>query len=99
MLANRQLLLEGTTLRCMPLPSVPPLGSELADDRSTRMISPCRIFIMQSKQKCVSFDRNAHIPTNIARASLSSQLFFPGPLAFCKKAVERVNSEKNILNR
>ena len=25
-------------------------------------------------------------------------LFFPGPLAFCKKAVERVNSEKNILN-
>ena len=25
-------------------------------------------------------------------------LFFPGPLAFCKKAVERVNSDKNILN-
>ena len=25
-------------------------------------------------------------------------LFFPDPLAFCKKAVERVNSEKNILN-
>ena len=25
--------------------------------------------------------------------------FFPGPLAFCKKAVERVRSEKNILNR
>ena len=25
-------------------------------------------------------------------------LFFPGPLAFCKKAVERVSSEKNILN-
>ena len=24
--------------------------------------------------------------------------FFPGPLAFCKKAVEKVNSEKNILN-
>ena len=24
--------------------------------------------------------------------------FFPSPLAFCKKAVERVNSEKNILN-
>ena len=24
--------------------------------------------------------------------------FFPGPVAFCKKAVERVNSEKNILN-
>ena len=24
--------------------------------------------------------------------------FFPGPLAFYKKAVERVNSEKNILN-
>ena len=24
--------------------------------------------------------------------------FFPGPPAFCKKAVERVNSEKNILN-
>ena len=23
---------------------------------------------------------------------------FPGPQAFCKKAVERVNSEKNILN-
>ena len=26
------------------------------------------------------------------------RLFFPGPLAFCKKAVERVSSEKNILN-
>ena len=25
-------------------------------------------------------------------------ILFPGPLAFCKKAVERVNSEKNILN-
>ena len=25
-------------------------------------------------------------------------LFFPGPQAFCKKAVERVRSEKNILN-
>ena len=25
-------------------------------------------------------------------------IFFPGPLAFCKKAVERVSSEKNILN-
>ena len=25
-------------------------------------------------------------------------VFFPGPLAFYKKAVERVNSEKNILN-
>ena len=25
-------------------------------------------------------------------------VFFPGPLAFCKKAVERVSSEKNILN-
>ena len=24
--------------------------------------------------------------------------FFPGPLAFCKKAVERVSNEKNILN-
>ena len=24
--------------------------------------------------------------------------FFPGPPAFCKKAVERVDSEKNILN-
>ena len=29
---------------------------------------------------------------------LSQLLFFPGPLAFYKKAVERVNSEKNILN-
>ena len=26
------------------------------------------------------------------------RIFFPGPPAFCKKAVERVNSEKNILN-
>ena len=25
-------------------------------------------------------------------------MFFPGLLAFCKKAMERVNSEKNILN-
>ena len=25
-------------------------------------------------------------------------LFIPSPLAFCKKAVEMVNSEKNILN-
>ena len=30
---------------------------------------------------------------------LLSHTFFPGPQAFCKKAVERVNSEKNILNR
>ena len=29
----------------------------------------------------------------------NTDYFFPGPLAFCKKAVERVNSEKNILNR
>ena len=29
---------------------------------------------------------------------ISKYYFFPGPLAFCKKAVERVNSEKNILN-
>ena len=28
----------------------------------------------------------------------SGQPFFPGPPAFCKKAVERVNSEKNILS-
>ena len=28
----------------------------------------------------------------------SYENIFPGPLAFCKKAVERVNSEKNILN-
>ena len=27
-----------------------------------------------------------------------TELFFPGPQAFCKKAVERVRSEKNILN-
>ena len=33
-----------------------------------------------------------------ARFSKSRNAFFPGPLAFCKKAVERVNSEKNILN-
>ena len=36
---------------------------------------------------------------NDSSAILSIVLvFFPGPLAFCKKAVERVNSEKNILN-
>ena len=29
---------------------------------------------------------------------LSQDQFFPGPPAFCKKAVERVRSEKNILN-
>ena len=29
----------------------------------------------------------------------SWSVFFPSTLAFCKKAVERVNSEKNILNR
>ena len=28
-----------------------------------------------------------------------SYQFFAGPLAFCNKAVERVNSEKNILNK
>ena len=32
-------------------------------------------------------------------AILYDKLFFPGPLAFWKKAVERVRSEKNILNR
>ena len=37
---------------------------------------------------------------NSVHSTLSSKdyLFFPGPLAFCKKAVERVSSEKNILN-
>ena len=30
--------------------------------------------------------------------SLRNLKVFPGPLAFCKKAVERVNSQKNILN-
>ena len=30
--------------------------------------------------------------------SYTHEQFFPGPLAFCKKAVERVSSEKNILN-
>ena len=29
---------------------------------------------------------------------LAQDRFFPGPQAFCKKAVERVRSEKNILN-
>ena len=29
---------------------------------------------------------------------LMQDRFFPGPQAFCKKAVERVRSEKNILN-
>ena len=29
---------------------------------------------------------------------ISNFQFFPGPQAFCKKAVERVRSEKNILN-
>ena len=29
----------------------------------------------------------------------SGSQFFPGPQAFCKKAVERVRSKKNILNR
>ena len=33
-----------------------------------------------------------------AELSYSALIFFPGPLAFCKKAVERVSSEKNILN-
>ena len=37
------------------------------------------------------------IPLRIYRA-LVDVLFFPGPQAFCKKAVERVRSEKNILN-
>ena len=30
---------------------------------------------------------------------ITISLFFPGPQAFCKKAMERVRSEKNILNR
>ena len=38
-----------------------------------------------------------NIPTTIIIIILFL-IFFPGPLAFCKKAVERVNSEKNILN-
>ena len=32
------------------------------------------------------------------RTRSSKSNIFPGPLAFCKKAVERVSSEKNILN-
>ena len=34
----------------------------------------------------------------ITHRNLVEFSFFPGPLAFCKKAVERVSSEKNILN-
>ena len=30
---------------------------------------------------------------------ITGEKFFPGPQAFYKKAGERVNSEKNILNR
>ena len=30
--------------------------------------------------------------------SVMLKIFFPGPQAFCKKAMERVRSEKNILN-
>ena len=39
--------------------------------------------------------------TNTLTKLLTNPLtkFFPGPQAFCKKAVERVNSEKNILNK
>ena len=36
-------------------------------------------------------------PSPLTGRHLASE-FFPGPHAFCKKAVERVRSEKNILN-
>ena len=34
----------------------------------------------------------------ISKVKTARTYFFPGPLAFCKKTVERVRSEKNILN-
>ena len=42
-----------------------------------------------SRTTCKNFD---------AAVAYISLQFFPGPQAFCKKAVERVYSEKNILN-
>ena len=35
---------------------------------------------------------------NMSVKFIYDSLFFSSPLAFCKKAVERVRSEKNILN-
>ena len=46
--------------------------------------------------------RSFYLDQKLSYATLNANdtkvTFFPGPLAFCKKAVERVNSEKNILN-
>ena len=45
--------------------------------------------------------RNVNWETNSSTNNVEQlflEEFFPGPLAFCKKAVERVSSEKNILN-
>ena len=36
--------------------------------------------------------------STLVKCGVMLYILFPGPLAFCKKAVERVNSEKNILN-
>ena len=42
-------------------------------------------------------NKSKHVSFNAVLAIVKLR-FFPGPLAFCKKAVERVNSEKDILN-
>ena len=50
-------------------------------------------------QKACGSGKNSHIDLNQLIVFYRCLLiFFPGPLAFCKKAVERVSSEKNILN-
>ena len=41
---------------------------------------------------------NLYISVQCSKNIYQNTAFFPGPQAFCKKAVERVRSEKNILN-
>ena len=58
------------------------------------------MFIFLAALFIVKISKNAvfSVPRLSYWSKFSKCLFFPGPLAFCKKAVESVNSEKNILN-
>ena len=60
------------------------------------------IFILKSQRRAFRWPNNfrarLYLCQKLYGVMKSRQAFFPSPLAFCKKAVERVSSEKNILN-
>ena len=58
----------------------------------------CRSHSFRYKEKTAKKWRNKALLRYHWRIMYRYNIFFPGPLAFCKEAVERVNSVKNILN-